>query len=265
MSKKRTVAAAAYENWTRTVNVAFRTVDATGDGASFAWGRSTVSVAIGAKGKVKITGTMADGSKVKASTQLMIAESGAEACVNASIPLYTKKGGLGFMLWLAKDGAVTVESVSAWDAKSKTPFVATHEPIAAGAIGAAGGKLSFALVDAPATIRGAQILAAAPDGTSLLPDGVDVAVADGKVSVAKRAKVSLGKDGTIRINGTNASGLKLKCTPKTGALKGSFTFYVKNGEKIKKVSVTLSGAIVGGKGYGTATIKKVGSFGFELK
>ena len=47
VAKKKTAEAAAYADWIRTVNVAFKTVSATGEGAGFAGGRSTVSVAIG--------------------------------------------------------------------------------------------------------------------------------------------------------------------------------------------------------------------------
>ena len=88
---------AAYASWSgRKYDIAFKTKE--GTGSAFAGGYSGVTVSIANKGKVKITGVMADGAKVNASAQLMIADSG-EGCVNAFIPMYTgKKGGFGFVL-----------------------------------------------------------------------------------------------------------------------------------------------------------------------
>lgn len=257
---------ASYADWVGTVNVAFGTKAVTGKGAAFAQGRSTVSVSIAAKGKVKLAGTMADGTKVTGSAQLLVADSGDEACVNVMIPLYSKKGGFGFVLWLAKDGTVTVESVSAWNATaSKNPFSAELETLAADEAKLGNGSLVFSLSEVPVELAGAKVVPAATDGTTMLPDGMTVAVSGGKIVLPKAGKAKADKSGGIVVVGENAAGLKLSYTAKTGELKGSFSFYVQKGNKIKKVKATLTGVIVGGKGYGSAVVKKVGSFGFDLK
>ena len=57
----------------------------------------------------------------------------------------------------------------------------------------------------------------------------------------------------------NLSGLKLTYTPKKGTFKGSFKMYALEGEgkatKQKKFTVKVSGVVVDGIGYGTATCK----------
>ena len=59
---------------------------------------------------------------------------------------------------------------------------------------------------------------------------------------------------------TNVSGLKLTYTAKTGVFKGSFKVYALEGEgkktKLKKYTVNVSGFVLDGVGYGTATCKK---------
>ena len=76
----------------------------------------------------------------------------------------------------------------------------------------------------------------------------------GKVKVLKdKSGVDLSKAGT------NPSGLKLKYTVKNGTFKGSFSAYSFSGGKLKKVKVSVSGVVLGGKGYGTASVKKGGS------
>ena len=59
---------------------------------------------------------------------------------------------------------------------------------------------------------------------------------------------------------TNRSGLRLTYTPKKGTFKGSFKVYALEGTgkatKLKKYTVNVSGVVVGGIGYGTATCKR---------
>ena len=59
---------------------------------------------------------------------------------------------------------------------------------------------------------------------------------------------------------TNLSGLKLSYTPKKGTFKGKFTLYALEGAgkatKLKKYSITVTGVVVDGVGYGSATLKK---------
>ena len=57
----------------------------------------------------------------------------------------------------------------------------------------------------------------------------------------------------------NPAALKLKFKSKNGTFSGSFKAYVDVNGKLKATTVAVSGVLVNGVGYGTATIKKVGS------
>ena len=252
---------AAYAKWVgKKYEVAFKTKE--GTGSPFAGGYSAVTVSIAAKGKVKITGVMADGAKVNANAQLLISDKG-EGCVNAFVPMYPgKKGGFGFVLWIDPDYTTTyVESVSTWTSLEKTaPFTAELEPVDAAAPAPAG-AMTFALESVPA-ISGANVL------TNYLPVAVKASFAGGKLSVAKANKIKAdNKSGTVTSSGEtdNDAGLKLNYTAKTGAFKGSFTVYTIVNSKLKKVKADVNGVFVGGVGYGTAVIKKVGSYPVTLR
>ena len=58
--------------------------------------------------------------------------------------------------------------------------------------------------------------------------------------------------------GANPSALKLTYTAKSGTFKGSFKVYAASGSKLKTTTVTVTGAMIDGKGYGAATVKKLG-------
>ena len=96
----------------------------------------------------------------------------------------------------------------------------------------------------------------------LLPDGLAVRMKGTAFDVDKPGKVKLLKDKSgIDPSGlgTNPSGLKLKYKMKDATFSGTFTAYSLAGGKLKKTRVQVSGVVLGGKGYGTAAIKKVGS------
>ena len=126
--------------------------------------------------------------------------------------------------------------------------------------------------------------ASLPAGTQvyLLPDGEPVVASGGKWKFAKAASVKWGKPkqraGSQEVKmalfdanagkgitvdtsagKTNLSGMKLAYTPKKGTFKGSFKVYALEGEgkakKLKKYTVKVSGVVVDGVGYGTATSK----------
>ena len=64
----------------------------------------------------------------------------------------------------------------------------------------------------------------------------------------------------------NPAGLKLTYTAKTGQFKGSFKVFAETGAgKSKKLSATVFGAVVEGVGYGTTTVKKVGSLPVKVE
>ena len=117
--------------------------------------------------------------------------------------------------------------------------------------------------DAKVYVDATNLPAGAVD--ALLPAGEPVLAKGGKWAFNKASSVKLSKDKTNlewdTSNGkTNLSGLKLTYTPKTGLFKGSFKVYALEGfagkKKLKKYSANVTGVVVGGKGYGQATIKK---------
>ena len=102
----------------------------------------------------------------------------------------------------------------------------------------------------------------------LLPDGLAIRMKGTAFDVDKPGKVVLLKDKSgvdLSKAGTNPSGLKLKYTIKNGTFKGSFSAYSLSDGKFKKVKVDVSGVVLGGKGYGAASIKKVGAWAVRIE
>ena len=78
-----------------------------------------------------------------------------------------------------------------------------------------------------------------------------------KWTLPKAGKVQLAKDGTVDQSklGENPSALKLTYKAKDGTFKGSFKVYADANGKPKATTVNVTGVLVNGIGYGTATVK----------
>lgn len=175
------------------------TVAWSGEGSE-SWGG--VSVTVGNKGKVKVTGTLQNGTKVTANAQLL-AGAGLDLVPISSTK---QKAPLAFKLWY--------------------------------------------------------------EGSELLPDGLAKETEASKVGGLKDGlKVfcdSLPAGGVpVTVNGKKwvtvtdkTVALKLTFNPKAGTFKGSF--------KKGKQRATVTGVVVDGRGYGSATIKKVGTEGLII-
>lgn len=266
--------AAGYAPWIGVYDVAFKTQSASGGGAAFADGYSFASVSVAAKGKVKVTGSMADGAKINCSGQLLVAEGGNEACVNVIAPMYAgKTGGVGFVLWISKDGSATVESVGEWTATGKeATFSAKLLPVGAAKLATPPAALKFAAeASLPDKIGDADVLG------EFLPANVSVAMAGGtsfgssampggKFIIAKPNKIKADGKGGVAVTGNtdNDAGLKLNYTAKTGAFRGSFRVCALNGGKLKKFKATVAGGFVGNSGYGSAVVKGVAAIPIRL-
>ena len=114
-------------------------------------------------------------------------------------------------------------------------------------------KLTFGLGGGFEAIQGIE------DG--MLPDGFTFG-GGAKWTFRKADSVEIAKKtGEIRTKKDcgNPSGLKLTYKAKDGTFKGKFTVYAVQGGKLKKFTANVTGVMVGGIGYGTATIKKIGS------
>ena len=216
----KSVAADVLGKWQGAVNVAWQ-------GAQ---GWNGISVSIAAKGKAKVSGTLADGTKVSAKGQLVVGE---EWCC---VPVVeSKKAKLAFVVWLPLNA------------------------LAARSTGVVG--LANAIVGKPGTLKaGAAFRLGGEMGDAkygaYLPNGVSV-TGGAKWTLPKAGKVQLAKDGTVDAAkaGANPSGLKLTYKAKDGTFKGSFKAYADVGGKPKGTTVKVSGVLVGGVGYGAATVK----------
>ena len=211
-------------------------------------GLGMLSVTVGAKGKAKVSGTMPNGTKVSVSTQLIVGEE--LCCVPVS---YAKKSAsLSLGLWFSRDGADPGVSGLGDDA-------------VVGFASGIGDGASFCLdIDGLVELLGDDTYAEClPDGISVDQVGTKWVVADG----AKAGKVVLDRYGDIDYDkaGENPSGLKLTFKAKDGTFKGSFKAYTNVKDKPKATTVSVSGIVVDGVGYGTATIKKRGSISVTVE
>ncbi|MCQ2391534.1 MAG: hypothetical protein MJ240_08915 [Kiritimatiellae bacterium] len=218
-------------------------------------GWAGLSVTVAAKGKAKVSGALADGTKVSITSQLIV---GGDWCC---VPMvYAKKGvSLAATLWIAKDGS-----------SCKVTGVNGAQ---VGRLSALKDGLSFS-VDAEELQRlcgSAVTVLAEPD---YLPHGLAVSQNGAKWIVAEGAKagklvwdraagqIDLAKS---KIVGFNVPGLKLTYTSKTGSFKGSFKVYTVVNGALKNATATVNGVVVDGIGYGSAAIKKLGSCNVGIK
>ena len=221
----KAVAAAVLGRWQGAVNVAWESAQG--------WNGLTVNIA--GKGRANVSGTLADGDKVSAQSQLIV---GDEWCC---VPVVDAKKGarLLFTLWLSRTGAALPSVVGLGD-NVKVGKPGSLKPGAAFKVDATLGDAHFA---------------------AYLPNGVAVA-GGAKWTLPKAGKVIYVK-GTSAVDesalGENPSALKLSYKAKDGTFKGSFKVYSDVGGKLKATTVTVTGVRVNGVGYGSATIKKVSS------
>lgn len=264
-SAKKDPAAVAKTQQFRTCTcvVTFRSADPSVH--AFADGYGALTLAVGGKGKVKVSGVMSDGSKVGVTAQAIACDEGFAVPV-----MQSKKGlGFGFVAWFDANWNLSdVTDVTEWRAASFDTDLEWVQDATGEAVPlAAGARFDF---------DPGKIQSLLGDGllSAYLPCGVrapDVAQAGTKWIVAQGAKV--GKvayiKGTTDVDetkaGDNPAGLKLSYAAKTGAFKGSFSAYVDVAGKLKKTTVSVLGAAVGGKAYGTATVKGLGSWPVVIK
>lgn len=210
------------------------------------------SVAFGAKGKAKVTGTLPDGTKVSVTSQLIVGEQW--CCLPV---IYAKKSSFAFVLWFDRNGDFdSTSGLTDW--KGKGFQVVWRDTVSVSAVRNIAANASFQLLDAPNAIDGAEVVQA------LLPQNVPVEVAGTKWSIAKAEKVALDKSGNLAY-GSNPAALKLSYTAKTGLFKGSCLFYTRTNGKLKKHKAAIHGVVVNGVGYGTVAIKKIGCWTIAIK
>lgn len=209
------------------------------------------------------------GSKVSGSLTLF---GGKKQTLKAKDPAQLSKGPASVTLSVARAGDAVVmigKTASGTLAFSGSYGGYTLESAVVG--GEHSKSAYFGFVDQlPASINGGMVNA------DFLPEGEPVTMSGKKWKLAAAAAVKYAKDratgaygwvvnnGKINAKKTNLSGLKLTYTSKTGLFKGSFKVYTLVGTKMKKVSVSVNGLVVGGNGYGAATVKKGGSYAVKI-
>ena len=220
----KAVASSVLDTWKGAVNVAWPDTQ----------GWNALSATIAAKGKAKVAGTLANGTKVSAQGQLIVGE---EWCCMPVV--VAKKAQLAFNVWLPRDSAAT---------SAAAPVV-----VGLGADVKAG---------RPGTLKaGARFHLGAVMGDAkygaYLPDGV--AVGGGARWTLPKAGKVVYRRGTAEVDasklGENPSALKLTYKAKDGSFKGSFKAYADVNGKPKGTTVKVAGVLVNGTGYGTASAK----------
>jgi len=186
---------------------------------------------------------------VSAKSQLLIGERECAAAVS-----WTKKGSsVACLAWFCEDGSVECGNLlggaSAKFADSRT-----------GAYLASGAAFHVDVDALAAIVPGLNV--------DLVPDGLEVRMKGSAFDIDKSGKVKLLKDKSgidPSVLGTNPSGLKLKYKMKESTFSGSFAAYFQAGGKLKKTPVQISGVVLDGIGYGTASVKKSGSVAVTIK
>lgn len=249
-------------------NAILPTESSEGDGSDAATGYSVLAINIGSKGRATVRGTMADGTRVSVSSRLIVGDSC--CCLPVVVPLYANSGGFSFAIWFtwAEDGSESQASIvglSGWNAlgSKSMPFEAVFADALLAEAGVSGalGEVAFQL-DGFFSLDGAD--------DSFTPDGTEIDASTSRWKLPKADSVRFVKDeGWTTVEGKdfgNPAGLKLTYSGKTGLFKGSFKVFGETEDgRSKKYTATVTGAVVDGVGYGTATIKKIGSLPVKVE
>lgn len=224
------------------------------DGTSCGW--NGLSVKVGSAGRTRVAGTLADGTKVSATAQLIIV--GSQCCIPVVVD--RKSYRLAFCLWFGvlTDDVCTPDRLCCHRAEglggdvrfglAKTWQLEEYGPAAfridTGALGELFGDWTYE--------------GYGPDGVSVEQVGTKWRVAGG----ARPGRVVLDRDGFVdeAKAGENPSALTLAYRAKEGTFTGAFKYYVPSarGAPLAK-TVNVYGVVVQGVGYGTAVVRGKGA------
>lgn len=247
----RVKAMEANDNWKGYYVVAFKSGS---DESSLGNGYVGLSVQIKTGGKARVTGVMPDGTKVAYTGRIEVFDG--YILLPVAVPLNSgKKGGFGFLVSFSDDFGVSVSAVSSW-INTSVPFTSVLDVVGAGYVTRISSNAAFSLEDAFG-IDNIEI------DESLLPMDVAVTVSGARWITPKSDRVKFISDDAaydVLTEYGNPAGLSLSFKPVQGMFLGRFkVFAVTEAGKSKKYTATVSGAVLDGVGYGTATIKKIGS------
>ena len=219
------------------------------DGMPCGW--NGLSVKVGSAGRTRVTGTLADGTRVSATAQLVAG--GGWFCIPVVVD--RKPHRLAFCLWLSEGcmPGLSCRGVEGLDGDVRFGL--------AGAVGMYGDGDAAFYIDTGAlgelfddwTYEGYG-----PDGVSVEQIGTKWRVAGG----ARPGRVVLDRDGFVdeAKAGENPSALTLAYRAKEGTFTGAFKYYVPSarGAPVAK-TVNVYGVVVEGVGYGTAVVRGKGA------
>lgn len=205
-------------------------------------GYGALSLQMKRTGKARITGRLSDGTRASYSAQAVIGSNGM-VCVPADIPLYGKKGGLGFIAWFKDGKLLSVENVTAWRAAGKRTFTC---PV----------TIMHTMTKNVSEVEAEQELVIEQFGPTSTIGGLPLAVDPSYDAITIRSR---------KWKGTAATKFTATSSNATGLLTGKMTFQVITSiGRIRKISCNFFGAIMGGAGYGTVIIKNEGSFAVKI-
>ena len=207
---------------------------------AMAGGYGSLTVTLKAKGKAKVSGRLADGTRVNVNAQAIPGDDGI-LCVPVDADLYSKKGGFSCVLWFREGVLFNVTDIGEWTAAGKTPFVTGWKALFSGRPGFSGTDPEMELVFAslPSAINGLEVVSD--------PDLDEVSVTGTKWK------------------GSPLSWLSATCNPKTGVVSGKLTFVtLRENGKEKKVKADVTGVVIDGKAYCSVLVKKNGSWAAKV-
>ena len=218
------------------------------DGMPCGW--NGLSVKVGSAGRTRVTGTLADGTRVSATAQLVAG--GGWFCIPVVVD--RKPHRLAFCLWLRSSrctGGLWCQGVEGLGGDvrfGRAWMIGEYGPTAfyidTGALGELFGDWTYEVFG--------------PDGVSVEQVGTKWRVAGG----ARPGRVVLDRDGFVdeTKTGENPSALTLAYRAKEGTFTGAFKYYVPSarGAPVAK-TVNVYGVVVEGVGYGTAVVRGKGA------
>ncbi len=235
-----------------TVNLAWESTREE-DGTPCGW--NGLSLKVGSAGRTRITGTLADGTRVSATAQLILVggyPDGEQCCIPVVVD--KKPHRLAFCLWFLEDITLC------------TPYRLLCQGVE-GLDGDVRFGGAWMIGDAAFRVDTGALGELFDDWTyeGYGPDGVSVEQVGTKWRVAGGARpgrVVLGRDGFVdeAKAGENPSALTLAYRAKEGTFTGAFKYYVPSarGAPVAK-TVNVYGVVVDGVGYGTAVVRGKGA------
>ncbi len=206
-------------------------------------GWNSYSILLDGNGRAHVSGTRVDGKKMESSVNIICMKGG--ACVVPVVINKTEKAH-AFLLVLSEMGELMVKGLK--DVR----------------VGWGGKKLQASVIHFSLE-EGYPLWDQLGDGFSYaeyLPMRYEVQIDEtGKWALPRSGKVGLNQYGQINLRklGDNPAGLALEYNLAEGLFKGVFNAYVNKRGWPKPFLVQVNGVMLGKKGYGTASVKGVGS------